>query len=793
MDNPKFIEAKNAGRSTYNIPQQIYNFMIMPDNSLLVPRGLRAYLFDQINEAKIECSVKDARTYFPMMDVDSSEITYKPYQSKAINNLVLQSEGMLISPAGSGKTVMGLSLIPLLGQPTLWLTHTGQLAEQAKDRANKFLPGIGKIGLIGDGKWDIGEVLTIGMVQTLCRNTDKLIKISNNFGMVIVDECLVAETTVLMLDGTIKNIEDVENGSVTTFGKVMNKFERISKTIITLRGGWGKLSGTPTHELPIVSKNVLTVNKNNNRFHLIKEEQVNMTTMDQISRGDMVLVPETYPHTYKYKIGTGMSRLLALIACDGHIEKYLRCIQIGVKKDKEWFRSEMFEAAKLFLDSDIRISECKRGDLILRNYSKTAINFLNKFIPSGKKHELYVPDIMEYASIEDIKNYLQVVFDTEGGLNRNQITITMATPEFLYGVCHLLRKFGIVSRIIPINKLNSSKNSYLRLAMSGYDAFLFYYKIGFSMERKQSALLEIIKKANKFVRRVSYKGVVYRCMDIIAKNIKNKSTSVFDFTTEKHLFVANGVLSSNCHHCPSRTFIDVVGHLNPYYLYGLTATPFRRDKLENLMFQALGTTKTVVTLQSIEKYVVTPKVRYRTIPSKVENDNNIQMLLKKYIVDNNKRSMLIVSDVIAEAITGNFCIVVSDRKEHCENLYELISTGWEKTGIATGSYSKAYVTEQVDRFNKNDITVLVTTFALLGEGFDVPFLNRAFVTMPFRAKAKAVQLVGRVQRAFPGKTDAIVYDYVDSDVGIFKNQFISKSRDCRYNTYKGLGMVVEPY
>ena len=45
---------------------------------------------------------------------------------------------------------------------------------------------------------------------------------------------------------------------------------------------------------------------------------------------------------------------------------------------------------------------------------------------------------------------------------------------------------------------------------------------------------------------------------------------------------------------------------------------------------------------------------------------------------------MIVSDVLAEAAAGNFCIVISDRKAHCEELYELIQAGWEKTGIATG-------------------------------------------------------------------------------------------------------------
>jgi superfamily II DNA or RNA helicase len=69
-----------------------------------------------------------------------------------------------------------------------------------------------------------------------------------------------------------------------------------------------------------------------------------------------------------------------------------------------------------------------------------------------------------------------------------------------------------------------------------------------------------------------------------------------------------------------------------------------------------------------------------------------------------------------------------------------------------------------------------------------------FITTPFRNKAGLVQLVGRIQRSHPTKKDATVFDYVDADIGIFKNQFFSKSEnDSRYKTYESLGLLIEPY
>jgi len=258
------------------------------------------------------------------------------------------------------------------------------------------------------------------------------------------------------------------------------------------------------------------------------------------------------------------------------------------------------------------------------------------------------------------------------------------------------------------------------------------------------------------------------------------------------------VILDEAHHCPATTFLKVINQFNPYYLYGLTATPYRRDKLEIIMFQAIGEATAIVKVSDVEKHggIVIPTVKYRNIRSKPVLASNVGRIMTQHIIYNDKRNNIIVGDIVREAMLGNFSIVVSERKIHCEILHDLISIGWEKTGIATGDYSAKYQDEQVKRFYDNEITVLVTTFQLLGEGFDVDFLNRAFITTSFRAEGKVEQLVGRIQRSAEGKKDAIVYDYVDYDIGVLKDQFFSKfnkNKDTRCRAYERLGMPIEPY
>jgi hypothetical protein len=108
VKNPKYDAAIANGYSTYGISPFIYNFEILPDDSLCIPRGCRSLL---IKAAGKDIKIKDDRAVFDYIDIDSSHIKYKPYQfDNMIKFLKAGQEGLFISPAGSGKTVVGISM-----------------------------------------------------------------------------------------------------------------------------------------------------------------------------------------------------------------------------------------------------------------------------------------------------------------------------------------------------------------------------------------------------------------------------------------------------------------------------------------------------------------------------------------------------------------------------------------------------------------------------------------------------------------------------------------------------------
>lgn len=245
------------------------------------------------------------------------------------------------------------------------------------------------------------------------------------------------------------------------------------------------------------------------------------------------------------------------------------------------------------------------------------------------------------------------------------------------------------------------------------------------------------------------------------------------------------VILDECHHLPARTFLEVVGKFPSYYMYGLTATPYRRDGLEKVMFASIGNPLAIIDRKDVnaEKGIITPRLIIRKLISDPWVNNNYNYIIKHIIISNDKRSSLIAKDVINEANNNNYCIVISTRKNYCEILYNKIHKE-VNCGIATGNYSFKHNQSQIESIERGDINILITTFSLLGEGFDVRRLNRCFIALPFKGKAMVEQAIGRIQRTCEGKDDAIIYDYADMDIGILKNQFFR-----RLDIYESLGIT----
>lgn len=179
--NPKWADAVKFKRSTWGIPKQIKLFE-EDGSSLVLPRGS---LYKVIQSVGIPNSLIDKTSVFDKVEVPS-KIELRPLQAPWVQSMLLHRQGVGVAPAGSGKTLMALQIIAALGQPTLWITHRKRLMNQFKERAGFFIDA-GEMGTVGDGKFKLGELITVGMVQTVSRRDME--ELMSHFGLVIVDEC----------------------------------------------------------------------------------------------------------------------------------------------------------------------------------------------------------------------------------------------------------------------------------------------------------------------------------------------------------------------------------------------------------------------------------------------------------------------------------------------------------------------------------------------------------------------------------------------------------------------------
>ena len=229
------------------------------------------------------------------------------------------------------------------------------------------------------------------------------------------------------------------------------------------------------------------------------------------------------------------------------------------------------------------------------------------------------------------------------------------------------------------------------------------------------------------------------------------------------------VVVDECHRTPSRTFTEAVKSFDSKYLMGLSATPWRRDKLSQLIFWYLGDVNHEVDKTHLEEegHILKADVIFRPTAFEpyIDPVNEYSRMLSELTCDD-QRNRLIASDVVKEAREGEgICLVLSDRKKHCETLQGILRF---KHGLSsdllTGDLNDEARRQVLERLRHGDVRVLIATGQLIGEGFDCPDLSTLFLATPIRFSGRVMQYLGRILRPSDHKQKAKVYDYVDVKV-----------------------------
>ena len=179
--NTEYEKKKRMGFYTYGMNKDIklYNEY---EGNLYVPYGFFTDLY------KVYPYNKDYTDYTTTKSINiESDIKLRDYQEPGLRAIKEHYNGLFVLPCGLGKTELALECVNTLKQKAIWITHTTDLVNQAKERCESKIRC--RTSTITDGKCDTTGDIVFCTMQTLYKMIEKGVVKQNDFGMVIADEC----------------------------------------------------------------------------------------------------------------------------------------------------------------------------------------------------------------------------------------------------------------------------------------------------------------------------------------------------------------------------------------------------------------------------------------------------------------------------------------------------------------------------------------------------------------------------------------------------------------------------
>ncbi|WP_373836605.1 TOTE conflict system archaeo-eukaryotic primase domain-containing protein [Jeotgalibaca arthritidis] len=251
------------------------------------------------------------------------------------------------------------------------------------------------------------------------------------------------------------------------------------------------------------------------------------------------------------------------------------------------------------------------------------------------------------------------------------------------------------------------------------------------------------------------------------------------------------VIVDECHHISAFSFESVLKQTNAKYVYGLTATPVRKDGHHPIIFMQCGPIRYQNDIKKeLEKRTFTHSLYTNLVPFNPDIKTNVPLQeLYTQISESEDRNQQIVEDVIKCHQEGRNMLVLTERVAHVERIAQLLNDKIGDVVAIVGGMSKKEQTEKMKKIKNhsaNKPLTIVSTGKYIGEGFDVPKLDTLFLAMPISWKGRVQQYAGRLHRNFKTKREVRIYDYVDIHVPELEKMYQKRLR-----TYNAMGYHIK--
>jgi len=240
------------------------------------------------------------------------------------------------------------------------------------------------------------------------------------------------------------------------------------------------------------------------------------------------------------------------------------------------------------------------------------------------------------------------------------------------------------------------------------------------------------------------------------------------------------VVVDECHHVPAAAFESAVRTIAARYWLGLTATPYRRDGLDDLIGFQLGPVRHTLKHADPDTLEGASADRPRPVllvhPTRFRIEEQVDLFIPgaiagihRALAEDDARNEQILADVLEAHSRGRHCLVLTQRTSHVDHLAaDLAARGLSPIVLkgGMGARARAAANERLVPDPQGAPLMVVATGHFVGEGFDCPALDALFLAGPISFKGRLVQYAGRVLRTYPGKLTAEVHDYHDVETPV---------------------------
>lgn len=246
------------------------------------------------------------------------------------------------------------------------------------------------------------------------------------------------------------------------------------------------------------------------------------------------------------------------------------------------------------------------------------------------------------------------------------------------------------------------------------------------------------------------------------------------------------IVVDECHHIGAVSFDALLRRARARYVLGLTATPFRRDGQQPIIFMQCGAIR-----HSAASPATAPsdlEVNAVFLNERVPLDAGLPIQdVFKHLAQNTQRTTTIAAEITAAYRAARKVLVLTERTEHLDAILAALGNMVPAPFVLHGRLSKrkrVAVFEELAKLEPNAPRVLLATGRFVGEGFDHPPLDTLVLAMPISWKGTLQQYAGRLHCEHAGKISVRIIDFVDAGHPALTRMWEKRQRGYRAMGYR---------